>query len=169
VRSRDDECVDCNLGYVANIDESDATGARWHEEAAILNDVVSVGIAQVLSEETRSDDGPSLWTAQQVLLDRVVRHEWVVRGTCDGDKYDLPHTLVSCDVKKRVEGRPGVGDGGWTKQENGITAARGAPEGARFEKIEVDRLAVTHRTNRAWLPYADAKAGVTVAKATDDR
>lgn len=99
----------------------------------------------------------------------MVRYERVVRGTCDGDEYDLQHTLISRDVEERVEGRPGVGDGGRTKQENGITAAHGAPEGARFEEIERDHLDVIQRTNRVRLPCADAKPDVTVAKATDDR
>ena len=104
-----------------------------------------------------------------MLLDRVVRHERVVRGACDGDKHDLPHALISCDVEERVEGRSGVGDGGRTKQENGITAAHGASEGARFEEIERNYIGVIQRTNRVRLACADAKPDVTVAKATDDR
>lgn len=60
VRTRGDERVDCNLCHVPNIDESGSAGAGWHEEALIVNDVVSVGIAKVLSKEAWSDDGPSL-------------------------------------------------------------------------------------------------------------
>ena len=104
-----------------------------------------------------------------MLLHRVVRHERVVRGTSDRDEYDLSHALIACDVEERVERRFGVGDGGRTKQENGITAVHGAPEGARFEKIERHHLDVIQRTNRVWLANADAKPDVTVAKATDDR
>ena len=63
VRTRGDERIDCNLGHVPNIDESGSAGAGWHEEALIVNDVVSVGIAKVLSKEAGSDDGPSRWSA----------------------------------------------------------------------------------------------------------
>ena len=83
VRSWGDERIDCNVGDVSNIDESDSAGAGWHEEAVIVNDIVPVGIAEVLSKEAWSHNGPSLWSPPKVLLDRVVRHEGVVPGTCD--------------------------------------------------------------------------------------
>lgn len=167
--SRGDERIDGNVGDVPNIDESGSTRAGWHEEAVVVNDIVPVGIAQILSKESRSDYGPSLWSKPKVLLDRVVRNERVVRGACDGDEYDLPHSLSSCDVEERVECRPGVGNGGRAKQEDGIAASYSAAEGAWLEEIERYDLDIVQRTTHVRLPCADTKPDVTGAEATDDR
>jgi hypothetical protein len=134
-----------------------------------VNDVVSVSIPQVLRKEAWSDNRPSRWAKPKVLLDRVVRHERVVCGTCDGDEYDLPYPLISCNIKERIEGRPSVGDGGRTKQEDGIAAVHSAVEGTRFEEIERNHLDAIQRANHVWLSCADAKLDVTGAEATDDR
>lgn len=61
--------IDSNPGDVPNIDESGSAGAGWREEAVIVNDIVSVGIALILSKETWSDNGPSLWSKPKVLLE----------------------------------------------------------------------------------------------------
>ena len=151
VSSRGDQGIDSNLGDIPNVDESGSAGAGWHEETVIVNDIVSVGIAQILSKKAWSNNSPALWSKPKVLLDRVVRHEGVVPGTCDGNEYDLPHPLTSCDVEERIEGRSGVGDGWRTKQEDGIAALHSATEGARFEEIEWDHLDVVHRTSRVRL------------------
>jgi hypothetical protein len=134
-----------------------------------VNNIISVGIAQVLSKKARSDNSPSCWPTTKVLLDRVVRHDRVVCGTCDGDEYNLLHSRISRNVEERIEGRPGVGDGRRAKQEDGIAATHSAAEGAWFEEIERNHLDAIQRANFVWLSCADAKLDVTVAEATDHR
>jgi hypothetical protein len=169
VRIRGDECIDGNVGDVANIDKSGAARARWHEQAVIANNIISVGIAQVLSKKAWSNNSPSCWPTPQVLLDRVMRHDRVVCGTCDGDEYNLLHSRIPHDIEERIEGRASIGDGGRAKQEHGIAATHSAVKGTRFEEIEWNHIDAIQRANQIWLACADAKRDVTGAEATDDR
>ncbi len=166
---RGDERINRNLSDVPNIDESSSAGARWYEQPTIVNDIVSIGITQILCKEAWTNNSPSFWPDPKVLLDRVVRHQWVARGTCDGDEYDLPHALTSRDIEEHIEGRTGVGDRRGTKQEDGIAALHCVAESVRFEKVERDHFDVVQRTNLVRLSRANAKSDVKRAKATDDR
>lgn len=167
-RSWRDERLDCDLGDVPNINESCSARARWHEQAVVVNDIVSIGVAQVLSKEAWSEDGPSFRTKPEMLFDRAVWNEGVLSGACDGDKNNLPNPLTSCDVDERIEGPPGIGEGRRTKQEDGIATAHSTAERARVEEIERHHLDVVHRMDPARIPCADAHPNVTGAQATDD-
>lgn len=169
MRSSIDQGFDGNFGDVPDVDEGGSTGAGGHEEAVVVKDVVPVSIAEVLSEEAWTEDGPAFWSVTKVLLDGVVGHERVVGRTRDGKEDDLAHAFRARDVQKRIEGSAGVGDGRRTKQENGMAAVHRGPEGARVEEIQCDGRDAATRTSRARLSCAGAKRDPTGTEAVDDR
>ncbi len=106
--SRVDESFDRDFGDITDIDEGDSTSSGRHEDAAIVDDVVSISITKVLSKEAWPEDGPAGGPTAKVLLDRVMGHEGIVPGPRDGDEDDVPHALLSRYVEKRVQGSAGV-------------------------------------------------------------
>ena len=130
------ERVDRDFGDIAQINKRDSTCASRDEDAVVAPDVVTIRVAEILGEEPRSEDGPSLRSRPKVLFDGVVWHERVVSRTGNRNEHHLGYTVRSGDIQEYIESPLGIRDGGRTQQEHGIAACDGGTARARIEEVE---------------------------------
>ena len=73
-----------HLGNVARVDEGDPAAAGGNVDAPVPGDVAAVGVAEVLGEKSRAQQGPARRSRLQLPLYRVVRNQRVLLGSLDG-------------------------------------------------------------------------------------
>ena len=78
-----------HFAQIANVDESDTSVSRRHEEAVVFADVISVSVAKVLGEKAWSQNGERNPGGRQVRFNSVVGHDSIGVGSGDGRKDNV--------------------------------------------------------------------------------